>query len=95
MKFAHMADLHLGGWKGSRMGQLGQRAFVRAVDICLSERVDFVLIAGDMFNTSMPGIDVLKQAVVQLQKLKKEGIRVYLIPGSHDYSPSGKTMLDV
>ena len=43
----------------------------------------------------MPSIEVLKIAVVKLKELKDNGIGVYLIAGSHDFSPSGKTILDV
>ncbi|MBI2138026.1 metallophosphoesterase, partial [Candidatus Woesearchaeota archaeon] len=55
----------------------------------------FILIAGDLFNTSLPPMDSLKLAVEQLKLLKDNNIPVYIIPGSHDFSPSGKTMLDV
>lgn len=95
MRFAHLADAHLGGWKEPKIQELGSRAFQKAVDICIEEQVDFVLLAGDLFNTSMPGIDALKLAVIELKRLKEENIPVYMIAGSHDFSPSGKTMLDV
>jgi len=61
----------------------------------LKKKVDFILIAGDLFNTSLPGIDKLKLAVQKLKQLKDNNIPVYIIAGSHDFSPSGKTMLDV
>jgi len=95
MKFSHMADMHLGGWKDPKIAFLAEKGFKKAVRVSIEEKVDFVLIAGDLFNTSMPGIDVLKLAVGGLKKLKNSGIPVYLIAGSHDFSPSGKTMLDV
>ncbi len=95
MKFAHIADVHLGGWKEPKMQEVADKAFCKAIAICISEKVDFVLIAGDLFNTSMPNIEALKLAVVELRRLKKSRIPVYVIAGSHDFSPSGKTMLDV
>jgi len=61
----------------------------------LQGNVDFILISGDLFNTAVPSIDSLKMAVEQLKKIKDAGIPVYFIAGSHDFSPSGKTMLDV
>jgi hypothetical protein len=54
-----------------------------------------VLISGDLFNTSLPPIESLKTVVTSLKKLKDNAIPVYTIAGSHDFSPSGKTMLDV
>jgi len=66
-----------------------------AIETCLQEKVDFVLISGDLFNTAVPGIESLQMAVKQIKRLKDAGIPVYYIAGSHDFSPSGKTMLDV
>ena len=95
MKFAHLADCHIGGWNQPALRQLGLDSFKKAVEICLQERVAFVLIAGDLFNTALPGIELVGAVAAELKKLKDENIEVYLIPGSHDFSPSGKTMLDV
>lgn len=77
------------------MRSLAEEAFDRAVRTCLEKPVNFVLIAGDLFHTSLPGIDSIKRVVGALKRLKDKHIAVYLIPGSHDYSPSGRTMLDV
>lgn len=95
MKFSHMADCHIGGWRDQRLRELSSTAFSRAVDISISEKVDFVLISGDLFHTAMPAIDSMKSAVRKLRQLKDNGISVYVVPGSHDFSPSGKTMIDV
>ncbi|MBI4148911.1 exonuclease SbcCD subunit D [Candidatus Woesearchaeota archaeon] len=95
MRFAHFADCHIGGWKDEQMRELSIRSFQRAVSMVMEQKIDFLLIAGDLFNTSLPAIDKLKSVVVSLKQLKRRGIPVYIIPGSHDFSPSGKTMLDV
>ena len=95
MKFAHLADLHLGAYKEPRMRALSDRAFELAINNILQEKVDFVLISGDLFNTSLPSVDNLKDATLKLKLLKDNNIPVYIIAGSHDFSPSGKTMLDV
>lgn len=95
MKFAHLADCHIGSWRDPKLKDISTIAFQKAIDKCIEESVDFVLIAGDLFNTSLPRIDNLKDAVKAFKKLKEKSIAVYIIPGSHDYSPSGKTMLDV
>ena len=95
MKFAHIADCHVGGWSELKLKELGMQAFSSAIDKCITEEVDFVLLAGDLFNTALPSIDLLKQVALDFRKLKDMKIPCYVIPGSHDYSPSGKTMLDV
>ena len=94
-KYAHLADLHLGSWKEDKMRDLSTKAFLTAIDRCISEKVDFILFAGDIFNTSLPSIDTLKIVTKKLKELKDREIPVYTIAGSHDFSPSGKTMIDV
>ena len=95
MKFAHLADCHIGAWRDQKLNDLNALAFNKALDICNDLKVDFILIAGDLFNTAYPGIDKLKEITKKLKEIKDANIRVYLIPGSHDFSPTGKTMLDV
>lgn len=95
MKFAHLADCHIGGWRDPKMTDISLIAFNKAIDHSIDAGVDFFLISGDLFNTSLPGIDKIKGVVRGLRKLKVHQIPVYAIAGSHDFSPSGKTMLDV
>src|SRR3989344_246598 len=95
MRVAHIADCHIGGWIEDKLKELTFIAFKKAVDICINENVDFVLIAGDLFNTAIPQIEMIKQTTEGLKRLKDKDIMVYLVPGSHDFSPSGKTILSV
>jgi len=95
MKFAHLADIHIGAWRDERMRMLPLEAFERAIETSLKEGVDFILLAGDIFNTSIPPLDDLKRTTSILSRVKEAGVSVYIVPGSHDFSPSGKTMLDV
>ena len=95
MRFAHLADCHIGGWSELKLRELGIGAFKNTIEICINRKIDFVLIAGDLFNTAIPPIELIKEVALGLRRLKDSGISCYLIAGSHDYSPSGKTMLDV
>ncbi|MGA2130202.1 MAG: exonuclease SbcCD subunit D [Candidatus Pacearchaeota archaeon] len=95
VKFAHIADVHLGGWKQQPLQELNLQSFKKAVEICIKEKVEFIIIAGDLFDTAFPPIDVLKETFAEFKKLKDAGIPCFLIAGSHDYSVSGKTFLDV
>ena len=90
-----MADLHIGAWRDQLLRDANLLAFLKAVDICTEKKVDFILISGDVFNTALPSLDPLKETTKCLKELKDKKIPVYYIAGSHDYSPSGKTMLDV
>ncbi|MBW2982384.1 exonuclease SbcCD subunit D [Candidatus Woesearchaeota archaeon] len=95
MLFAHLADCHIGSWRDPKLRDVSTKAFVKAIDLCIEKNVDFIVIAGDLFNTSLPSIDLLKETTKKLKQLKDKDIPVYMIAGSHDFSPSGKTMLDV
>lgn len=95
MKFAHFADCHIGAFRDAKLRALNMKAFEKAVDEIITEKVDFLLIAGDLFNISVPAIDVLEKTVKKLKLLQKHSIPVYAIAGSHDFSPSGKTIIGV
>lgn len=95
MRYAHLADSHLGSWRDPKMRELSTKAFLQAIDQCLQQKVDFILFSGDLFNTSLPALDILKTITEKLKQLTKHQIPFYTIAGSHDFSPSGKTMIDV
>jgi len=95
VKFAHLGDCHLGGWRYPELFKLNFQSFKIAINKCIKEKVDFVLIAGDLFDSAYPPIDTLKDTFREFRKLKEAKIPVFLIAGSHDYSVSGKTFLDV
>jgi DNA repair protein SbcD/Mre11 len=94
-KFAHISDVHLGGWKQQPLQELNMQSFRKAIDICISKKPDFVIIAGDLFDSAYPGIEILKETFSEFKKLKDSKIPCFIIAGSHDSSISGKTFLDV
>jgi hypothetical protein len=95
VKFAHLADCHLGGWRQEELQNLNFKSFQKVIEMCIQEKVNFVLISGDLFDSAYPPIEILKETFAEFKKLKDAGIPVYLIAGSHDFSASGKTFLDV
>jgi DNA repair exonuclease SbcCD nuclease subunit len=95
MKFAHLGDCHLGGWRQPELKELNFKSFQYALEKCLQEKVEFILIAGDLFDSAYPPIEILRDTFNEFRKLKESGTPVFLIAGSHDYSASGKTFLDV
>ncbi len=95
VRFAHIADVHLGGWKQQPMQDLNFDSFKKTVDVCLASKLDFILFAGDLFDSAYPPIEILKETFAQFKRLKDAGIPCFIIAGSHDYSVSGKTFLDV
>src|SRR3989344_2645674 len=95
MRFAHFSDIHIGGWREEKLKTMSVQALNQAADIIIKEQLDFVLIAGDLFDSALPQIDLIRDAAAVLKKLNNADIPIYLIPGSHDFSPSGKTMIEV
>lgn len=95
VKFAHIADSHLGGWRQPELQALNSKSFQKAITMCIEEKVEFILFSGDLFDSAFPPIEILKDTFAEFRKLKEEGIKCYVIAGSHDYSVSGKTFLDV
>ena len=93
--FAHIADVHLGGWKQQPLQDLNFKSFQKVIETCINKKLDFVLIAGDLFDSAYPSIEILKETFAEFRKLKKAKIPCFIIAGSHDYSVSGKTFLDV
>ncbi len=87
MKFLHLADTHL----GCRRYNLDERTkdFARAwYDIvtrhAIGGRVDFVLIAGDFFNSRTVDSQTMNHAMIGLQALRDADIPVIVIEGNHD-----------
>ncbi|MBQ2666012.1 DNA repair exonuclease [Methanobrevibacter sp.] len=86
MKFAHLADTHL----GYRQYGLIERekdfyeVFERVIDKIIEENVDFVIHSGDLFETSRPSPIALLTFQKGLLKLKGAGIPMYAIAGNHD-----------
>jgi len=95
IKFAHLADLHLGGWREKKLTQLNFITFKLSIEKIIQEKVDFVLFAGDIFNTAIPPIELVEIVVKELMKLKENHIPLYVIGGSHDYSNSGKSFISL
>ena len=95
VKFAHISDVHLGGWKQQPLQDLNFQSFQMAISKCIDTRLDFVIIVGDLFDSAYPPIEILKKTFAEFRRLKEAKIPCFIVAGSHDYSVSGKTFLDV
>lgn len=94
MRFVHAADIHLDsplygldaypGAPAERLRIATRQAFENLIDLCLEERVDFLIIAGDLFDTDVKDFNAALTAAAQLRRLKNAEIPVYLILGNHD-----------
>ncbi|MBX3029558.1 MAG: DNA repair exonuclease [Chloroflexi bacterium] len=94
-RLLHMADVHLGarhrdlGDAAARQRERQAAAFRRAIDAGLSERVDVALISGDLFDSNAQPRRTVEAAAIELRRLTEQGIRVVLIPGTHDCYEAG------
>ena len=94
-KFAHMADIHIGAHKDKRLIDLEIEAFNESIDVCIKEEVKFIIIAGDFFDKPVPELEQVRKIIKKLIGLSELNIPVYVIYGSHDYSPGQDSMIDL
>jgi len=94
-KFAHITDCHLGAWRNPKLKEINLKAFERAITICIEENVDFIAITGDFFDVNVPELDHVKRAVEILRQARGYGIEIYMIYGSHDFTASTVSIVDV
>ena len=94
VKFIHTADLHL----GSRIQinkaydselDLGYKnavynSFNKIIEAAIKNEVDFLVISGDVFDNESRSVKATRYFKEECEKLKENGINIYLINGNHD-----------
>jgi DNA repair protein SbcD/Mre11 len=91
-RFLHLADVHLGFDRYDN--KIRTKDFYLAFEDALQKyaiaaKVDFVVIAGDLFEHRTIQPNILNQAKTCLQLVKAAGIPVLAIEGNHDNRPYG------
>jgi hypothetical protein len=96
MRFLHLADVHLDTPFAGRtphvraaLRRASRTAFGRAVDCALAERVDAVLIAGDLFDGVRLSFETERFLLDELLRLERAGIPVVYATGNHDPGREG------
>lgn len=97
MKFIHTADLHLGrpfssfGEKGSQLRKALLDALERTVELVRKEQADFIVIAGDLFDSN----EVTGKLVESTLEILKGAAPapVLILPGTHDLLEEGSVYL--
>ncbi|MGN1401418.1 MAG: exonuclease SbcCD subunit D [Bacillus sp. (in: firmicutes)] len=95
LTFIHAADLHLdspfAGLKQvpehllTKMRDATFQAFKRVVDEAIQYRVQFILLAGDLYDGENRSLRTQVRVREQLERLVPYGIQVYIIHGNHDH----------
>ena len=85
MRILHTSDWHLGR-SFHREGMLEhQAAYVdHLLDVVASERVDLVVVSGDIYDRALPHVDAVRLADDTLVRLAASRARVVLTSGNHD-----------
>lgn len=94
LTFIHAADLHLGApfrglralspaWADRLIGAI-PRAWDRIVDEAVSRSVDFVVVAGDIFDDAGASYADYRRFFAGIERLGAAGIPAYLCTGNHD-----------
>ncbi|MCK5228213.1 MAG: DNA repair exonuclease, partial [Desulfobulbaceae bacterium] len=102
-KFLHTADIHLDSpLKGLEAHEdapvdeirgATRRAFLSLVEMAVLEEIDFILIAGDLYDGDWKDYNTGLFFVRQMGRLHKAGIQVFIVSGNHDAaSQTTKTM---
>jgi len=94
--FIHTADLHLDSpFTGlehlpesifKRIQESTFTAFERVIELAAKEKVDFILIAGDLYDDEDRSLKAQLRLKKQFERLNEEGIQVFIIFGNHDHT---------
>lgn len=85
MKLLHTSDLHLGK-RVYEYSMLEDQEYIlkRIINIVDEEKPDGVIIAGDVYDKSVPSAEAVQLFDVFLVQLAKRGTEVFVISGNHD-----------
>ena len=97
MKFAHIADAHIGRAQFNQPFRYEDyvKAFREAIERAVRESVDFILIAGDLFHVSKPSPKALRDVIEVLSVPKRKDIPVFAIEGNHDKTIRETSVFDL
>jgi len=85
MKLLHLSDLHLGKRvNGFSMLEDQRVILTQIVDLAEEEKVDAVLLAGDLYDKPVPPAEAVTLLDGVLTRLSGGGIPVFAISGNHD-----------
>jgi exonuclease SbcD len=94
MRFIHTADIHLDSplnglsaypdAPAQQLRSATRDAFSALVDIAVDEKVDFMVIAGDLYDGTWRDFNTGIFFVREMGRLKRAGIPVYVLFGNHD-----------
>ena len=93
VKILHTGDLHIGSSRtGVKNGRVEiMNTFFRIIELCKTENVEFLLIAGDLFDTPFPDNDIVGEIIHAMKQIPETIIAIS--PGNHDCACPGSVWL--
>lgn len=93
VKILHTADLHLGSFRtGVKYGKGEiENTFLRIINLCKDEKVDFLLIAGDLFDTPFVPAEDAARIISAIRQIPDTIVAIS--PGNHDCACPGSVYL--
>jgi exonuclease SbcD len=86
VRILHTADWHLGRQiRGRSRKDEFEAVLAEVADIARSERIDLLLVAGDVFDSFSPDPDSEKLLYQTLERVVRDGAQVVLLAGNHDH----------
>ena len=85
MKFVHLSDLHLGK-RVNEYSMLEDQEYIltKIINIIDDEKPAGVIIAGDVYDKSIPSAEAVQMFDDFLTRLAKRNLQVFVISGNHD-----------
>ena len=85
MKFVHLSDLHLGK-RVNEYSMLEDQEYIltKIINIIDDEKPSGVIIAGDVYDKSIPSAEAVQMFDDFLTRLAKRNLQVFVISGNHD-----------
>lgn len=85
MKFLHLSDLHIGK-RVNEFSMLEDQEYIltKIINIIDNEKPDVVIIAGDVYDKSVPSAEAVQLFDDFLCRLAKRKLQVFVISGNHD-----------
>lgn len=93
-RFVHTADIHLDSPlrslalkdpdAGVLVANATRQSFSKTIDLCLDEKVDALIIAGDLYDGELRSMKTAEFFSSEMRRLVEAGIQAFIIRGNHD-----------
>ncbi|MFW5702557.1 MAG: metallophosphoesterase family protein, partial [Candidatus Dojkabacteria bacterium] len=100
MKLLHISDIHFGAkftWLENAAQEHRERiwrTFAKAKEHCMREKIDLLLLTGDIFDSPFPAKGSKEILAKEFRELANSGVKIVILPGNHDLLETGSVWQD-